>query len=329
MFQSYVDGPGHPDGGGHPPTNYHAYAAATGGAFHRSMETLEQHPGPVLILLRGNLRESLATVREVKSRGRVVGVTFKEAGRNQICALLTQARQCDRLFEVMREAAFAIAPTPDLAEIYRSLFSLTGEGRAAFIPTPYPLEYPEWRITLPAEEKKGVFIGTRQFGKPDRNHLHAIILAVEAARRARTRVTLMETAGGWERRLLRGLRTRFAELEVVQGPLSYADWLKLLGRHRVVFQLDESSVPGQVAGDAIMAGTPCVGGNGTVERLVFPDWNGHHGPLEAQKGALENLLANDDLYQQAVVQMEERSLATIGFEAVRSQLAGFLGGLKR
>ena len=48
--QSFADFAGVPGGRAHPPVNHHAYAACTGGSFHKSISSLP--PGPVLMLLR-------------------------------------------------------------------------------------------------------------------------------------------------------------------------------------------------------------------------------------------------------------------------------------
>ena len=42
----------------------------------------------------------------------------------------------------------------------------------------------------------------------------------------------------------------------------YVDYLRVMAAHKIVFQLDTSFVPGQVAGDALICRLPCVGGNG-------------------------------------------------------------------
>ena len=81
---------------------------------------------------------------------------------------------------------------------------------------------------------------------------------------------------GWRgRRMLARLGYITGLLRVIEGRKPYPRYLRLVAKHKLVWQLDASAVPGQVAGDALLCRVPCVGGNGTTERLVFPDLCGH------------------------------------------------------
>ena len=44
-----------PDSGGHPPINFHGFAACTGGAFHRDVKDALAEKAPILLLLAGSL----------------------------------------------------------------------------------------------------------------------------------------------------------------------------------------------------------------------------------------------------------------------------------
>jgi len=81
---------------------------------------------------------------------------------------------------------------------------------------------------------------------------------------------------GWRgRRMLDRLRFSEGLLRVVEGKLSYPRYLRLMSRHRLVFQLDAAAGVGQVAGDALLCRIPCVGGHGATERWIFPELCGH------------------------------------------------------
>lgn len=321
---SYATGIGAPGEHAHPPVNYHAYAACTGGGFHTAIEALPENRGPVLLLLRGNLRDSLKAIRSLKDSGRIVGVTFKEAGLIQVCRLVAKSSVFHALAEIFRLADFAISPTPDLAPLYDNLFELGGGGVSAHIPTPYPLEFKEWRPLQPISGRKGILVGTREFDKPERQHLPAILQAVRTARSVASRVTVMQMSSFGEKRMLRSLADEYPEIDLVRGPLPYMDWLKLIARHRVVFQLDQSSVPGQVAGDALLAGVPCLGGNGTAERLLFPDDNGPSATLESLAERLELWLTDDSAYSGAVDELERRGQEQLGWKKIGDRLQKFL-----
>src|SRR5207237_10318891 len=62
----------------------------------------------------------------------------------------------------------------------------------------------------------------------------------------------------------------FRKIRVHEKRMNYRAYLGEVARHKIIFQLDRSRVPGQVAGDALLARSVCVGGDGAVERIAFP-----------------------------------------------------------
>ena len=48
---------------------------------------------------------------------------------------------------------------------------------AAFIPTPYPLSQSQWDFSTKPDNQAGIFIGTREWDIPSRNHFAALLLA--------------------------------------------------------------------------------------------------------------------------------------------------------
>ncbi len=100
-----------------------------------------------------------------------------------------------------------------------------------------------------------------------------------------------------------------------------------MARHRIVFQLDRSAVPGQVAGDALLARVICVGGDGAVERMAFPDTSGLGRTPEQLSAIASSLLADEATYRHALAQVESTAARTLSFSAVAEKLQKFLGGL--
>ena len=78
-----------------------------------------------------------------------------------------------------------------------------------------------------------------------------------------------------------------------------------MARHRIVFQLDRSAVPGQVAGDALLCGLPCVGGDGAIDRLVFPELCGTTLAVESAVNATKRLLRDDEYYAETLSRARE------------------------
>ncbi len=316
-FPDGAGGPGDP-GAAHPPVNFHAYAACARGSFLTDLRDVARaDPGrPVLLLLRRDAREGLRVLRKLRAAGRRVAVSFKETGTAQLAAQLAAPTALAPALAALREADAVLAPTPDLAAFARA----AGARRVEFLPTPYPVDDPRWDFSAPAGERRGVWVGTREFGVPARNHLAAVLAAVRLAEAAGEPVSVVNSEGRRGAGMLAALGFSPAPGAPRRSlaPLPYADYLRALSRHRLVFQLDRSGVPGQVAGDALLCRVPCVGGDGAVERLAFPDLCGH-GRDAGELFALADDLLRDPA--RAVV----GAVGSLSFATGAARLAAFFG----
>jgi len=72
----------------HPPINFHGFAACSRGAFHCDTRRAIAEEAPVLLLLRGDFRNSERALGELKKHGRTVAVSLKETGLHQIAQQL-------------------------------------------------------------------------------------------------------------------------------------------------------------------------------------------------------------------------------------------------
>lgn len=303
--QLFPGGAGTPADPGHPPVNYHAYAACMRGGFFRSAAEISESVKTVLVLLRQRgLDDARKAIRELANRGIDSYISWKESGLHQVAQALGDGKRAGLFRAVCGEAAGFVSSTPELAALYRT----QGCAKGDFIPTPYPIEEEAWDFSRPLENRNGIFIGTREIGVPSRNHL----LAVSIAAGLGENVTVINPDGKSGEKILRALAPL---IRIVNGPLPYPEYLRLMSEHRVVFQLDSSAVPGQVAGDALLCRMPCVGGNGAVDRIAFP-------PVCAEEAAdmLYGLLRDDAEWESAVASSRERALEKLGFSAVSSRL---------
>src|SRR5678816_209060 len=241
--QHFPDGAGRPDEGKHPPVNYHAFAACTEGAFFRKESAIPSDQSSVLLLLRGDLRASKQAAIELRRSGKHVAVALKEAGTFQVAALLSTSATLRLFQDICRRVHAAIATTSELTQLYRAADVPVVE----FIPTPYPIEDRRWDFSRPEEERRGIFLGTREFALPSRNHQAALLIIRPLAEALGEPVTVFNDDGWRGRRLLTSLRWPEALLRVVDRRLPYPRYLELMARHKIVFQLDASGVPGQVA----------------------------------------------------------------------------------
>src|SRR5256886_3043161 len=310
-----------PGEGAHPPINFHAFAACTHGAFHQNPRHAIAENTPVLLLLRGDFRASERALVDLKKHGRTVVVSLKETGLHQIAQQLCDRARLSRFMKIVAQADGCIATTPEAAEIYQS--TRWSRRRVAFIPTPYPVEDQRWNFCLPPEEQSGIFIGTREWDVPSRNHFAALLVARQLCGATGEPVTVVNLDGYKARRLLSELRFPEGKLHVIEKWKSYPDYLRDVARHKIVLQLDRSHVPGQVAGDALLCRIPCVGGDGAIERIAFAKTCGEGRTITKIASMALDLLNNADLRATIVTESEQRALEHLSFQAVRSQLAKF------
>lgn len=304
--QRFPDGAGAPDARAHAPVNYHAYAACTHGGFFRDAKVIPGEMRAVLMLLRNDLKPALATLRTLKARGRTVAISWKESGQHQVAKHLNSAANLALFREICTLADGALSSTPELVPLYRA----AGAKTAEFIPTPYPVDDTRWDFSRSLAERSGIFIGTREWDVPSRNHasalLHASALDVP--------VTVFNLDGRSGRKKLDALGC--TALRVTENRLPYSEYLREMAKCRVVFQLDASAVPGQVAGDALLCRMPCVGGNGAVDRIAF-----------GEGADVKSLLRDDDAWRTAVEASQTRAQSSLSFATVAERLRKFFTGL--
>jgi len=317
--QTFADRAGTPGASGHPPVNYHAYAACTAGSFHRDAKTISPDSHAVLLLLRRDLKLCLKSLLTLQAAGKVVAVSLKESGSHQVSTLLADAAKMVLFREICASANLCLSSTSDLVPLYLG----AGAQRAEFLPTPYPVDDPCWDFSRPVNERHGVFLGTREFDVPSRNHLAALL----SARQLGAPVTVCNLDGRQGRCRLQSLGFEEGRLRVVEGRMAYPDYLRLVASHRIVFQLDRSAVPGQVAGDALLARVPCVGGDGAVDRLAFyPLSSFGQSPVDLIANAAI-LLRDDAAYAQAVEESQQLAREQLSFTVVAERLAALFTSL--
>jgi hypothetical protein len=92
-------------------------------------------------------------------------------------------------------------------------------------------------------------------------------------------------------------------------------------------QLDQSRVPGQVAGDALLCGIPTIGGNGAIEREIVPELVSDGQSFEVLLERMRRLLINDSEYDHVVESMLNRARERVSFSRVRAELSKVLPGV--
>jgi hypothetical protein len=316
-----------PGEGPHPPINFHAFAACTFGAFHRHTRRAVSEKTPVLLLLRGDFRATERALADLKSQGRIVAVSLKETGLHQIAQQLRDPAKLSRFVKAVANADCCIATTPEAAEIYQRVRPKHTAVTVTFIATPYPIEDKRWNFSLPPNEQSGIFIGTREWDVPSRNHFAALLVARQLSEATGEPVSVVNLDGYKGRRLLGELNFPKGKLRLVDKWKAYPDYLREVARHKIVLQLDRSHVPGQVAGDALLCRIPCVGGDGAIERIAFSTTCGEGRSIDEIASMALDLLKNAGLRKAIVAESLQGARERLSFATVRSELATFFAQL--
>ena len=312
--QDFSSGISAPETGEHPPVNFHGYAACTSGNFEREVSRATALGQPVLLLLRGDFKATLRTLHQLKRHRLPVVVSFKETGLHQIERQLRDPKRAERFRKIVQNADGCLAATPDALVFYDA-------GR--FIPTPYPLDDSRWDFSRSLDERRGVFVGTREWEAPSRHHLAALVMATELGEP----ITVFDEDARRCRRFLSKMAVPMHSLRILQKRLPYRDYLSEMARHKIVLQADRSSVPGQVAGDALLCRLVCVGGDGAIDRLAFPATCGHGRSLGELKELATRLLRQPKFYEEIVAQSQQLAQEFVSYETVARQLAQFFSTL--
>jgi len=320
--------------GVHPPINFHAYAASTFGLFCDSVDQVRKHRSRIdaaVVLIRKRTWITLRAVRELKEAGIPVVVSWKECGPAQINRQLSPSRATDAYGEILKLADGIVSPTlacpPRCGEMGNDEFW----RKMKFIPTPYPVEYPDWDFSLPLQERSGIMIGTREFRGVDRNHIQAILWLSGLARDLNLpRITVINSEKNKGMKKLGELSRLFPpnSLQILEKPLCYPDYLALLASHRLIFQMDRSGVPGQVAGDCLLAGNLCAGGDSAIESIAFPLFrdNGSARWKEVFE-KIEQLMEDEKSYEKEVKRSQEIAAKELSFAAAGINFGKWLHSL--
>lgn len=322
-YLDYRDGPDRFSPDVHAPINFHAYAACTRGAFFDSTEQViaeREKFDAVLVLIRRRAWITRDAVERLKRVGIKTLVAWKECSHNQITRQLQNPRALAAYGKILEAADGIISPTlawpPRCGKVEQNTFW----RKLKFIPTPYPIDFPSWDFSQPVSERKGIMIGTREFKTESRNHIHAIARVASLAHEFNIqRVTVVNSERKKGLNILREMERSFPRgvLRIQGERLPYPAYMDLLSSHRLVYQMDRSTVPGQVAGDCLLARTICAGGSSTIEKVAFHDFS-DDGSIRLKNvfERIAQILFDDDAYNAAVLRSQNEAAKSLTFEAV-------------
>jgi hypothetical protein len=250
-----------------PPVGDAGFAACTGGAFVRKATSIPESEKRVLLLLDEDLKKARQATIDLRRAGKTIVLAFANASAQGIHTILKKPGSLALLQETCNRAHAAIATSREVEPVFRACGMLYVES----ILPPLPLEETAWDVSIAPELRTGIFLGSWDWTNPSRNHRLALLGLREVASQMYEPVTVFNLDGWWGRRWLRQLQYPSGLLQVVERRLPYVDYLRILAKHKVVFHLDSSGAVGRIAADALLARIPCIGGNGSMDRLLFPE----------------------------------------------------------
>ncbi len=335
-FLDYKDGIDSYDPSIHAPVNFHAYAGATFGAFCDDVSQIidqKDRFDAVVVLIRRRAWLSLEAAKKLKEAGFIVMAGWKECGHTQITNQLKSVKALRAYQELLLVADGILSPTlawpPRCGEISYDDFW----AKARFVATPYPVEYPDWNFSCPLSKKSGIMIGTREFVTLARNHVHAIARAASLAHELNLpRVTVVNSERAHGMKKLLELSKAFPEncLQIYEKPLTYLEYMDLLASHRIILQMDRSGVPGQVAGDSLLARTLCAGGSSSLEEIAFKSLSDDGTlRLESVFERIKLLMTDDEAYEDEIRSSQDIALKKLSFQAIAHEFADWIEVLKQ
>jgi hypothetical protein len=119
----------------------------------------------------------------------------------------------------------------------------------------------------------------------------------------------------------------FRKIRVHEKRMGYRAYLGEVAHHKIVFQLDRSRVPGQVAGDVLLCRSVCVGGDGAIERIAFPETCGEKRSDAELIEIAQRLLTNENERRAVAERATKIAKEKLSFPIGREILARFFATL--
>ena len=153
-------------------------------------------------------------------------VALKETGAHQVAQQLSDPTRFARFVRIVRAANGCVASTPEVADFFRFF----RDDGIEYLPTPYPIEDENWNWAM--ENRSGIFVGTREFAVPTRNHLSALLAVKKLSDATKEPVTVFN----FDRR--RGAKLiseiGFRKIQVHEKRMEYRAYLGEVTRHKII-----------------------------------------------------------------------------------------------
>lgn len=304
----------------HPPISWHSFVAIMKGEYLPIpegdwMERIFGYDFIILTVL--DIPDSLIElVKRLRERGIVVGGAFIEG----ISSFLYLCKDLEYLVSFKRFVeglSFFLNATH---YSYNRFFKEICDCPVEYLHFGYPYRY-GLELQKRTRRREGILVGTRGFSPTPvlrRNTLISVIIASRMAKRYNTHVTLVLEDDYYP------VQELFSKMDLQNVKLSvhryYSNWLSLISRHHIVLNYDFTSSVGQIPGDCGMVNVPCVGGNGDLSRIIWPDLAYETQDLDIVCGLIERLFEDDGFYKSVCRKADEVMREEMDFPIIRKRL---------
>jgi len=208
----------------------------------------------IILLVNDNPHLLIPFIKKLKLMKKKVFVAYHEGG-DDLLLKLSSPYYFKRLKETIKEADGYWTVIPEFNDFLTTAFDVKVVSCVHAIP------YDEWNhgYTVPKQNREGILIATRTFNQRiRRNTIVSLITANEIAKNLKTKFTFVCEDDVDSNTLVDSYGLENVD---ILKPMNYNDWLKLIARHRLVVQFDNSYTLGQIVCDSALVDVPCMGGN--------------------------------------------------------------------
>lgn len=217
----------------------------------------------ILVMIKDDLPAVVPLIQKLKTMNKIVGLAFHENG-NYFSMKAQDLNWLANLKHLVDMTHYFWNLNICLKDFFETLFKVPVFSCWHGLPYFWKHDF-----TVKPEDRKGIMIGTRTLTQSlKRNTLYSIGIAASVAKELGTFATYFSEDGIEPKQLQNLFEELNIGVNVIKGPTSYEEWLKIIATHKVLFHTDASETLGQVVGDAALVGVPSVGSMTTNNVLL-------------------------------------------------------------
>lgn len=217
----------------------------------------------VIVVFNHNPENLIPFIKKLKMMGKTVAVGYHEGFKDFMDKSNANLNWLENTRKLVKESNFYLNVMPSKNHIYTEIL----EKKCIKTYHAAPFGFYD-NLIVPIQKREGIIISTRTFNQTlSRNTLWSLFDANQYCKKNNTFFTFVCEDNLDE--MHHSVLLRLDRMQLVKGPLSYNDWLKLIAKHKFMFGHDEAHSMAQMSLDAALVGVPAYGGNGQCNELAL------------------------------------------------------------